>query len=280
MTITAQYAVNFYPVGFLNYDGTLLSEQSIAYNQAAMEPEVPAREGYTFVGWTADITHIIARTFAIALYEKQGLLLVTYKNEEGETISSENVDIHLPDAPILTGKTFAGWLTETVDNTNGIVLRATYTIDNPTTSGDVTVNPTSTTAGVSFPYITGALTYVLIIRDLFGHVVCKIMFNANGQLLGIAFAPGRNNAPQQTQAEGFHFTVEGLTPGTTYEYEFVAHDETDQVIETLTGSFTTEEATDVHNVSSSSAPQKFINEGNVFILRGDKTYMLTGQEVK
>lgn len=281
MTITAQYAVNYYPVGFLNYDGTLLSEQSIAYNQAAMEPEVPAREGYTFIGWTADITHITARTFAIALYEKQGLLLVTYKKEDGGTISSENVDIHLPEAPIITGKTFAGWLTEAADNTNGIVLRATYTIDNPTTGGDVVIDPSSTTAGVSFPYITGALTYVLIIRDLFGHVVCKIMFNANGQLLGIAFAPGRNNAPQQTQSEGFHFTVEGLTPGTTYEYEFVAHDETDQVIETLTGTFTTtEDETGVSNVSSSSAPQKVINEGNVFILRSDKTYTITGAEVK
>ena len=281
MTITAQYAINYYPVGFLNYDGTLLSEQSIAYNQAAMEPEVPAREGYTFIGWTADITHITTRTFAIALYEKQNLLLVTYKKEDGEIISSENVDLHLPEAPIIFGKTFAGWLTETADNSNGIVLRATYTIDNPTTSGDVTVNPTSTTAAVDFPYITGAMTYTLIIRDLFGNVVCKMMFNANGQLLGIAFAPGRKNAPQQTQSEGFHFTVEGLTPGTTYEYEFVAHDETDQVIETLAGSFTTTgEATDVNNVSSSSAPQKVINEGNVFILRGDKTYTLTGAEVK
>ena len=281
MVVTAQYAVTYYPVSFLNYDGTLLSEQSIAYNQAAMEPEVPAREGYTFIGWTADITHITTRTFAIALYEKQGLLLVTYKKEDGGTISSENVDIHLPEAPIISGKTFAGWLTETADNTNGIVLRATYTTDNPTTGGDVVIDPSSTTAGVSFPYITGALTYVLIIRDLSGNVVCKIMFNANGQLLGIAFAPSRNNAPQHTQSEGFHFTVEGLTPGTTYEYEFVAHDETDQVIKTLTGSFTTtEDEMGVSNVSSSSAPQKVINEGNVFILRGDKTYTVTGAEVK
>ena len=281
MTIKAQYAVNYYPVGFLNYDGTLLSEQSIAYNQAAMAPIVPAREGYTFIGWTADIEHITARTFAIALYEKQNLLLVTYKKEDGEIISSENVDLHLPEAPSITGKTFAGWLTESASNTEGVIFRATYTLDNPTESGDVTIEPSSTTAGVTFPYITGAMTYVLVIRDLFGHVVCKIMFNSTGHLLGIAFAPGRNNVPQQEQSTGFNFTVEGLTPNTTYEYEFTAHDEADQIIETLSGSFsTTADEIGVNNISPLSAPHKIINEGNVLILRGDKTYTLQGQEIK
>ena len=127
MTITAQYAINYYPVGFLNYDGTLLSEQSIAYNQAAMEPEVPAREGYTFIGWTADITHITARTFAIALYEKQNLLLVTYKKEDGEVISSENVDLHLPEAPEIEGFSFLGWRpVATLIESNTIVIEAVY----------------------------------------------------------------------------------------------------------------------------------------------------------
>ena len=279
MIINARYAVKYYPVGFLNYDGTLLSEQSIAYNQAAMEPNVPAREGYTFIGWTADIEHITARTFAIALYEKDGIN-VTYISEEGDTIVSEKVDMHLPDAPVVSGKTFTGWLTESASNAEGIVFRATYTLDNPTTGEDVVVIPTSSTAGVSFPYITGAMTYMLVIRDLFGTVVCKIMFDADGHLLGIAFAPGRNRT-QKAQSEGFHFTVEGLTPGTTYEYEFVAYDEADQVIETLTGSFeTTADETGVNNISSASAPQKVINDGHVLILRGDKTYTMQGQEVK
>lgn len=279
MVINARYAVNYYPVGFLNYDGTLLSAQSIAYNQAAMEPNVPTREGYTFIGWTADIEHITARTFAIALYEKDGIN-VTYISEEGDTIVSEKVDMHLPDAPIVSGKTFTGWLTESASNAEGIVFRATYTLDNPTTGEDVVVIPTSSTAGVSFPYITGAMTYMLVIRDLFGTVVCKIMFDADGHLLGIAFAPGRNRT-QKAQSEGFHFTVEGLTPGTTYEYEFVAYDEADQVIETLTGSFeTTADETGVNNISSASAPQKVINDGHVLILRGDKTYTMQGQKVK
>ena len=180
-TITAMYTINYYPITFLNYNGVLLSEQTVAYNTAAVEPELPTREGYYFIGWTSNIEHVTDRTYAIALYEKIGII-VTYKSEEGSVIASENVDMHIPTPPMVAGKTFSGWLTEIANVEDGIVLRATYTFDNPTTESDVTIVPGATTAGVTFPYVTGAVTYVLVIRDLFGFVVCKIMFNSNGYL--------------------------------------------------------------------------------------------------
>ena len=208
---------------------------------------------------------------------------MTYKAEDGETIFSEHADLHIPEAPSIVGKTFAGWLTENIDK-NGIVLRATYTIDNPTTNDDVTVVPGSNSANVTFPFVTGAITYVLVIRDLFGRVVCKIMFNASGRLLGIAFAPSRESSQKSAQTDNFQFTVEGLDPSTTYEYEFVAHGETDEVIENLTGSFTTtaEVPTDINEVTNDKAQitNKIIKDNHVFILRGDKTYTITGQEVR
>ena len=277
------YIPTYYSVVFLNWDGKLLSEQTIAYNHAAVAPKLPAREGYIFKGWTADIEHIIARTFAIALYDKVGVE-VTYKAEDGDVLFSEHADLHFPDAPSISGKTFAGWLTEIADNTNGIVLRATYTVDQPTEDDDVNVVPSSTTADVTFPYVTGAITYMLVISDMSDNVVCKIMFDASGKLLGIAFAPGRNGNKQQTpQALGFSFTVEGLIPNTTYKYEFIAHDETDDVIETLTGSFTTmaELPTDVESPETDSASAiKVVQNDQVLILRGDRTYTVIGQEVK
>lgn len=281
LTVTALFTINHYPVVLLGHDGTLLSKQSVAYNHAAEVPEVPARDGYTFSGWTTDIEHIIDTTYAIALYDKNGGTVI-YKAEDGEIIGSENVDLHLPVAPVILGKTFAGWLTESADSENGIVLRATYTLDNPTTNDDVTVVPSSNSAEVNFPYVTGAVTYILVIRDLFGHIVCKIMFNANGQLLGIAFAPGRYQQQSQ-QTSGFSFTVEGLDPSTTYEYEFVAHDETDDVIETLTGSFTTasDTPTDTQSIEASSqSPIKIVQDNHVYILRGNQIHSVTGQQVK
>ena len=266
----------------LDYDGKLLSKQSVAYNHAAEAPEVPAREGYTFTGWTTDIEHIVDTTYAIAVYDKIGGTVI-YKAEDGEIIGSENVDLHLPAAPMISGKTFAGWLTESVDSESGIVLRATYTTDNPTTHDDVSVVPGSTTAAVNFPYITGALTYELVIRDLFGHVVCKILFNSTGHLLGIALAPGRDRSAAPAQTDGFNFTVEGLDPNTTYNYEFVAHDDTDEVIETLSGSFTTTDdtPTGVENAQSNHAQcKKVLRDDHVYILRGEKVYTITGQTVR
>ena len=271
-----------FPVTFLDYNGEVLSEQNVAYNQAAQAPEVPAREGYTFSGWSTDIEHIVARTFAIAIYDKIGGTL-TYLSEEGDVIATENVDLHLPAAPIIAGKSFKGWLTESADSENGIVLRATYTMDNPTTHDDVTITPSSNSAYVIFPFITGALTYQLVIRDLFGNVVCKIMFSATGHLLGIAFAPSRNRESQQaTQTTGFNFTVEGLDANTTYEYEFVANDDTDEVIETLSGSFTTtaEVPTDNEQVNSPSAVRKYLDDGHLMIDANSHIFDTQGKMIK
>ena len=125
-----------------------------------------------------------------------------------------------------------------------------------------------------------------MIRDLFGNVVCKIMFNAAGYLLGVAFAPSGNRAQQQaTQSTGFNFTVEGLDVNTTYEYEFVANDETDAVIEILTGSFTTVADTPAGNASikvmrSSLNVTKYIESGHLFIKNNDRIYDARGQQVK
>ncbi len=280
-TITALYDINYYPVVLLGHDGKLLSKQTVAYKHAAQQPEVPAREGYTFSGWSTDIESILDSTYAIALYDKIGGT-VTYLSEEGDVIASENVDLHLPAAPIIAGKSFKGWLTESADTENGIVLRATYTSDNPTTGEDVTVTPSSNSADVSFPFITGALTYELVIRDLSGNVVCKIMFNSFGQLLGIAFAPSRNRNQQATQSTGFNFTVEGLNASTTYNYEFVAYDDTDDAIETLSGSFTTtaDTPTNIDNAPAATAPQKYIQDGHLFIDNNNRTFDALGQQVR
>ena len=271
-----------FSVIFLDYNSKVLSEQRVENGKAAEAPEVSAREGYTFVGWNVDIEHIVAPTYAVAQYDKIGGTL-TYLSEEGDVIATENVDLHLPEAPSIEGKSFKGWLTESADAENGIVLRATYTSDNPTTHDDVDITPFINSASVVFPFITGALTYPLVIRDLFGHVVCKIMFSATGHLLGVAFAPSHKHAQQQaTQTTGFNFTVEGLDANTTYEYEFVANDETDEVIETLSGSFTTkaEVPTDNEQVNSPSAIRKYIEDGHLMIDNNARTYDARGVQIK
>ena len=152
-----------------------------------------------------------------------------------------------------------------------------------TETTDVNVTPAETTADVAWPAVSGAATYELVIKDKSGNVICTLVFNANGQLTQIAFnAPSRNNAPQQTQAAGFSFTVTGLEEGTSYDLTITSKDNNGGTLDTKTVSFTTTgESQGIEDVLSDQVQcTKVIREGQILILRGEKVYSLTGQEVR
>ena len=151
-----------------------------------------------------------------------------------------------------------------------------------TETTDVNVTPAENTAEVAWPAVSGAATYELVIKDKSGNVICTLIFNANGQLTSIAFAPSRNGAPQQTQAAGFSFTVTGLENGTSYDLTITSKDNSGTTLDTKTVSFTTTgESQGIDQVPSDQVQStKVMRNGQIFILRGEKVYTLQGQEVK
>ena len=155
----------------------------------------------------------------------------------------------------------------------------------PVDVATTTVTPSETTADIAWPQVTGAATYTIEIKKN-GELICTLTFNAQGQLISIALAaPSRNNAPQRAQAAGFSFTVTSLDSGTTYSYTMVAKDSSGNVLKTEFGTFTTTgDAQGIEEISSSiqggDRGRLILHNGQIFILRGDKTYTLTGQEVK
>ena len=158
------------------------------------------------------------------------------------------------------------------------------------TTNDVTVEPQDNAAIVTWPTSENAATYTIqITKD--GEVFCTLIFNSNGQLTGIAFAPSRDgqaHAPAALMtANGLQFTVTGLDSGTQYGYIVTAEDANDQPVATYSGEFTTTsegEATGVEDVSSSlqggDRGRLILRNGQILILRGDRIYTLTGAEVK
>ena len=57
--VEAQWATDTCNVIFRNYDGTVISEQTVAYGSAANAPtETPTRFGYTFKEWDTDFTSV------------------------------------------------------------------------------------------------------------------------------------------------------------------------------------------------------------------------------
>jgi hypothetical protein len=149
-----------------------------------------------------------------------------------------------------------------------------------------TVQPSSTSATFTWPFIVGGFSYSLTIYLDVACTIpfCTITFNQYGQLIGIHFG---NMAPRKMIAQdaGFTYTVSGLDANTEYFFKMETMDEDNKLINTDEGAFkTTQEQTtgidQIENRKSIIDNRKLIINGQIYILRGDKTYTLQGQEVK
>ena len=147
---------------------------------------------------------------------------------------------------------------------------------------EIVVTPSENEANVTWPAVSGAASYELVIKDKDGNIVCTLIFNANGQLTSIAFnAPSRNGVPAQTQSAGFSFTITGLDSGTNYDLTLTAKDNSGNIIEETTIPFHTDYPEGIENVQGDEVQStKVIKDGQVLILRNGKTYTMQGQEVK
>ena len=157
--------------------------------------------------------------------------------------------------------------------------------EDATTDGNVTVDPGFNDVTITWPTDEKADSYSLVINKA-GEPFCTLTFNAKGQLLNIAFAPGRNgNHPAQYAEQttnGYRFTVTGLEEGTHYIYNIDVRDTANKTIKSYTGEFTTESMTAVENTHSQSSmtnAQKILRNGQLLIIRDGKTYNAMGKEM-
>ena len=156
---------------------------------------------------------------------------------------------------------------------------------------EVTVSPDYEDATFTWPVTDNADTYSLVItKD--GVTFCTLVFNAQGQLVSIAFKPRRQNAPAaegttpatyaEMTANGFRFTVTGLNEGSAYAYTLTVRNAANTVLETYTGDFTTlsNTPTGINESAGEDAHgqvEKIIRDGQVLIIRNGVTYDMMGQ---
>ena len=149
---------------------------------------------------------------------------------------------------------------------------------------DVVVTPGTNDVTITWPIEGNADTYTIVIKKG-NEVFCTLTFNADGQLLNIAFEPSRdgNNRPAQYAEQagnGYRFTVTGLEAGTDYTYDITVKDASNQTINSHTGEFSTQSTTAVDNIPSPTTTcQKLLRDGQLLILRDGKTYTIMGQEL-
>ena len=122
LTATAESAVIKYTVVFMDYDGTVLSTQSVVEGTFATAPEAPSREGYEFIGWGVSFDNVTKDTVVIAQYEKTVVAvnkyIVSFIDNEGKLLSTQLVEegkaATAPEAPTKAADaqytyTFTGW---------------------------------------------------------------------------------------------------------------------------------------------------------------------------
>ena len=165
--------------------------------------------------------------------------------------------------------------------------------DTVITDKTVTVVPGDADATFTWPVTDNADTYSLVItKD--GVTFCTLVFNAQGQLVSIAFKPRRQNAPAaegttpatyaEMTANGFRFTVTGLNEGSAYAYTLTVRNAANTVLETYTGDFTTLSGTPMginesagEDAHAHGQVEKILRDGQVLILRNGVAYDMMGQ---
>jgi hypothetical protein len=159
-----------------------------------------------------------------------------------------------------------------------------------TTDGTV-ITPGSTDVTITWPTDKNADTYTIQIMKG-EEIFCRLLFNKDGQLLNIAFAPGRNGQNRALYAaqtaNGLRFTVTGLEEQTQYGYDVSAKDEEDNTISSYTGEFTTNGGTTMGGTTTAVEDilqntincQKIFRDGQLLILRDGKTYTIMGAPIQ
>ena len=115
VSYTAQWQINQYKVTF-QADGNTVSEQTLDYGSSITVPEAPAKEGYTFTGWSPEVdatvpAHDVTYT---ANYEVNYYRLTYYIGNEvvytEEVAYGTAIEPYQPEVP--EGYEFKGWTDE------------------------------------------------------------------------------------------------------------------------------------------------------------------------
>ena len=157
-------------------------------------------------------------------------------------------------------------------------------------SNEVYVETTAHSASVSYPAVEeGKTTSITIVSQSTGE---EYTYYNMDSPVSEAYMPRKLNYVRTEDNEtidGYMFTIPGLAANTTYDYTVTTYNANEEVLAEYTGTFTTleDEHTSIDQITNdqitndqSQITNKFLRDGQIFILRGDKTYTLTGQEVK
>ena len=183
-TVTALYELNSYTVTFRDWDGTILSTETVSHGSAATAPETPSRDYYTFLCWDTDFSSIVADTTVTAVYVENNITvyytIVAIKSVGGTIEGPEQVQAQTdatytitPDEGyilvdvLVDGQSVGAVETYTFENvTKGHYIQAAFHTHVYTT---VVTDPTCTEGGYTTYTCDCGDTYVADYTEALGH---------------------------------------------------------------------------------------------------------------
>ena len=113
-TFTAQFETITFTVKFVDYNKDVLSEQTINYNESAVEPQNPTREGYDFSGWDKAFTNVKEDLVITAQYDVLSYVAKYYDGSQylGEISAEYGQAFAVPATPTKDGYSFDGWYSD------------------------------------------------------------------------------------------------------------------------------------------------------------------------
>ena len=120
-----------YTVTFKDWDGTVLSTQTVEEGAAATAPAAPSRTGYTFTGWDVDFSNVTSDLTVTAQYSVNSYTITYYV--DGALYNTQTyaygAAVTMLAEPTKEGYTFSGWdTTITTMPANDVTVNGTFTL--------------------------------------------------------------------------------------------------------------------------------------------------------
>lgn len=108
---TAQFETLTFTVKFVDFDQTVIDEQTVNYSQSAVEPTEPTRTGYEFIGWDKEFDSVLEDLVITAKYEVITFVATCYDGslEVDEVFADYGKAFAVPATPTKDGYSFDGW---------------------------------------------------------------------------------------------------------------------------------------------------------------------------
>lgn len=123
-----------YCITFIDYDGTVISEQYIESKNDLIIPQSPVRDGYYFIGWSNNFSEVISDLIVVAMYKeiKEDIYLIEFDANGGKLVSGNSFQYlekgQMPIPPVFEKEMadFIGFDNEVSEVTGSVKYKAIY----------------------------------------------------------------------------------------------------------------------------------------------------------